>query len=92
MFTESINAEPRCSKRKRTTARQSDMLTKQEFEVLEMRKKEAKLRIEVQEELLKKARLETSAASMKLAYEEEIWKLKLESIHKISEQRRNFIN
>lgn len=74
-FTEPVNAGPRCNKRKRTTARQSainmevdarinklNMLTKQELEIHDMRKEEAKLKIEVQKEMLKKARLETSTA------------------------------
>lgn len=43
-----------------------------------MRKEEAKLNIEIEKEILKKIRLETSTGSMKSAYEEEICKIRLE--------------
>lgn len=98
-FTEPINSEPRRRiRRNLNTARQTainlevdariqklNSLTKQEKEIHEMRKREAELKIEIQEEILKKSRIETESASMKFAYEKEIWKIRLDLEKKTAE-------
>lgn len=50
-----------------------------------MRKEKSKLNIEIEKEILKKVRLETSTGSMKSAYEEDICKIRLELEIKTSE-------